>query len=73
VREHEHSHSDYIAAFDNAQLSIRTCIEPRLTADEVFAKRRAVTHIEDAAMAAYVGLPAVLVWSLAKAPSPPQA
>jgi hypothetical protein len=38
------------------------CVEPVLTATEVASKRRAYRDIPEAALAAYVGLPAVLVW-----------
>jgi hypothetical protein len=38
-----------------------------LSASEVTAKRRAFRHVPDAVSAAYVGLPAVLVWDLVKA------
>jgi SAM-dependent methyltransferase len=67
VREHTHTHSDYLAAFRSAHLHVQHCIEPTLTADQVGAKRRAFRHIPEATMAAYVGLPAVLVWSVDKA------
>jgi len=46
---------------------VRHCIEPQLAAAEVAAKRRAFRHVPDAALAAYVGLPAVLVWDTEKA------
>ena len=44
----------------------RRCIEPELTAAEVATKRRAFRHVADAALAAYLGLPAVLVWDTKK-------
>jgi SAM-dependent methyltransferase len=66
VREHTHSHADYLAAFWSAGLQVRRCIEPALTEAEVVAKRRAFHHIPDATLAAYVGLPAVLVWEAEK-------
>jgi ubiquinone/menaquinone biosynthesis C-methylase UbiE len=67
VREHTHTHADYLAAFRAANLHVRQCIEPQLAAAEVAAKRRAFRHVPDAALAAYVGLPAVLVWDTQKA------
>ena len=67
VREHTHTHADYLAAFRAANLHVRHCIEPPLGAAEVEAKRRAFRHVPDAALAAYVGLPAVLVWDAEKA------
>jgi SAM-dependent methyltransferase len=66
VREHTHSHADYLRAFRSAGLDVRQCIEPALSAAEVAAKRRAFRHIPEAALAAYVGLPAVLVWDTQK-------
>jgi len=66
VREHAHTHADYLAAFRAANLHVRHCIEPELTAGEVEAKRRAFRNIPDAALAAYLGLPAVLVWDAVK-------
>ncbi|MDQ1456160.1 MAG: hypothetical protein QOH28_1780 [Actinomycetota bacterium] len=67
VREHTHFHADYLAAFRSAGLHVRLCIEPELGAAEVASKRRAFRHVPDAALAAYVGLPAVLVWDTVKA------
>jgi SAM-dependent methyltransferase len=67
VREHTHRHGDYLAAFAAAGLTVRACLEPELTADEVQAKRRAYRHIPEATTAAYLGLPAVLVWDAEKA------
>jgi SAM-dependent methyltransferase len=66
VREHTHTHADYLAAFRSARLGVRNCVEPELTFDQVRAKRRAFRHIPEAATAAYVGLPGVLVWDLEK-------
>jgi SAM-dependent methyltransferase len=66
VREHTHTHADYLDAFDRAGLRLRRCLEPVLTPPQVAAKRRAFGHIPEAALAAYVGLPAVLVWDLEK-------
>ena len=66
VREYTHRHGDYLAAFAAAGLSVRSCAEPELTANEVQAKRRAFRHIPEATTAAYLGLPAVLVWDTEK-------
>jgi SAM-dependent methyltransferase len=63
VREHAHSHADYLTSFRAARLELRDCLELSLTADQVLAKRRAFRHIPEAAMEAYVGLPGVLVWN----------
>jgi SAM-dependent methyltransferase len=66
VREHSHTHSDYLAAFRAAGLVVRDCVEPELTAETAQAKRRAFRHIPEATLAAYVGLPGVLVWDVEK-------
>jgi SAM-dependent methyltransferase len=66
VREHTHTHADYLAAFRSAGLQVRDCVEPELTADQIPAKRRAFRHIPEATTAAYAGLPAVLVWDVEK-------
>ncbi|MCU1465751.1 MAG: hypothetical protein JWM72_1679 [Actinomycetia bacterium] len=66
VREHAHTHADYLAAFRAANLRLVNCVEPQLTASEVEAKQRAFRNVPDAALAAYVGLPAVLVWDVEK-------
>ena len=70
VREHTHTHADYLAAFRTAGLRAHDCVEPEITADEVSAKRRAFRHIPEATAAAYVGLPAVLVWDVVKEGAP---
>lgn len=66
VREHAHAHADWLTAFRSADLHVRQCIEPKLSTVEVAAKRRAFRHVPDATIAAYVGLPAVLVWDVEK-------
>jgi SAM-dependent methyltransferase len=62
VREHTHTHADYLGAFRSASLQVEHCVEPVLTATEVAAKRRASREVPDAVLAAYLGLPAVLIW-----------
>jgi SAM-dependent methyltransferase len=62
VREHGHSHSDYLSAFRRAGLRVRDCIEPELTVDQLRAKRRAWHQIPVATVAAYERLPGVLIW-----------
>jgi SAM-dependent methyltransferase len=66
VREHAHTHGDYLAAFVAAGLEVRRCLEPALAAEHVRAKRRAFRHIPDATLAAYAGLPGVLIWDVEK-------
>jgi SAM-dependent methyltransferase len=64
IREHPHTHAEYFAAFAGAALRVRQCLEPRLTDELIQSKRRAFEHIPEATVAAYGGLPAVLVWDL---------
>jgi SAM-dependent methyltransferase len=66
VREHTHTHADYLAAFGSAGLHLRACAEPEMKADHLPALRRAFRHIPDATMQAYIGLPGVLVWDVEK-------
>jgi ubiquinone/menaquinone biosynthesis C-methylase UbiE len=67
VREHPHTHADYLRALIAAGLRITECVESPLSEDEVRSKRRAFRYIPEATMAAYAGLPAVLVWAADKA------
>jgi ubiquinone/menaquinone biosynthesis C-methylase UbiE len=66
VREHPHLHADYLTAFARAGLEVTGCIEPTITERELSAKRRAFRHVPEATAAAYLGLPAVLVWAAEK-------
>jgi ubiquinone/menaquinone biosynthesis C-methylase UbiE len=66
VREHPHTHADYLNAFKAAGLQMLGCAEPKLTSTHVRAKRRAFLHLPDATMQAYAGLPGVLVWDVEK-------
>ena len=66
VREHAHSHADYLSAFRAARLEPRDCREPALSIEHVREKRRAFEHVPDAVIEAYVGLPGVLVWNASK-------
>jgi SAM-dependent methyltransferase len=63
VREHPHTHGDYLTALAASGMTLRACVEPVLTEREVEAKRRAFRHVPEAALAAYVGLPGALVLS----------
>lgn len=69
VREHAHTHADYFTALTAAGLEVRDLIEPALSEVEVRAKRRATRHMPEATLAAYLGLPAVLIWH-ARKPQP---
>jgi hypothetical protein len=66
VREHSHTHADYLAAFRAAGLDVRDCVEPELAPEQVRTKRRAFRHIPEGTLAAYVGLPGALVWLVEK-------
>lgn len=60
IPEYPHLHSDYIAAFRNAGLAVRRCIEPLLSGEQ--ARARAKKHRTDAFEEALTGVPAVIVW-----------
>lgn len=62
VREHSHTHADYLAAFRAAGLEAVDCIEPELGPDQARTKRRAHRNVPEATLTAYVGLPGALVW-----------
>lgn len=66
VREHAHTHADYFRACRAAGLTVVECVEPTLGADEVRQKRRAFRHVPEATLAAYAGLPGVLVLAAIK-------
>lgn len=66
VREHPHTHADYLSSFMESGLDLVTCIEPALTPREIQARRRVWPFIPEAALAAYQGMPAVLVMELEK-------
>jgi SAM-dependent methyltransferase len=66
VREHPHLHADYLEAFRSGGLTVTDCREPTITERELGTKRRAFRHVPEATAAAYLGLPAVLVWAAHK-------
>lgn len=66
AREHAHTHADYLAAFREAGLAVRGCFEPEFEPEHMPSKRRAFEHMPEATIAAYAGLPAVLIWDLEK-------
>jgi SAM-dependent methyltransferase len=66
VREYAHTHADYLVALRAAGLTLEQLIEPRLSATQMPAKRRASRAIPDATVQAYAGLPAVLVLGAVK-------
>src|SRR5262245_22750178 len=65
MRIHPHLPSDYWRAFAAVGLRLRGCYESRLTAGA--AVTVAADRLPDANRAAFVGLPAVIVWDLEKA------
>ena len=66
VREHPHMHADYLSCLMASGLDLVTCVEPVLTRREIQARRRVWPFIPEAALAAYEGMPAVLVMELEK-------
>ena len=66
VRGYGHLHGDYLKAFDQSQLVIRQCLEPRVGPAEAAMQGPASQFIPDATAAAYVGLPGALIWELVR-------
>lgn len=66
VREHPHTHAEYLSSFREAGLDLVSCIEPALTRRELQLRRRVWPFIPEAALAAYEGMPAVLILELEK-------
>ncbi|GAA4901701.1 methyltransferase family protein [Actinomycetospora succinea] len=64
MRLHQHLPSDYVAAALGAGLVVRSCEEPRLTAEAAATPTAGL--VPDANRAAYVGLPGVLVWEFGR-------
>lgn len=60
IPEYPHLHGDYIAAFRDAGLAVRRCIEPALGGQQ--ARARAKEHRTAAFEDALTGVPAVIVW-----------
>lgn len=60
IPEYPHLHGDYIAAFRDAGLTVRQCIEPPLSREQ--ARARARKHRIAAFEEALAGVPAVIVW-----------
>ncbi|MFC5138338.1 class I SAM-dependent methyltransferase [Actinomycetospora rhizophila] len=60
MRLHAHLPSDYVTAARDAGLTVRSCEEPRLTAEA--AATPTADLVPNANRDAYVGLPGVLVW-----------
>ena len=66
VQSYGHLHGDYLTAFQQSQLVIRQCLEPRIGPAEAAMQGPATQFIPDAAAAAYVGLPGALIWELVR-------
>lgn len=60
IPEHPHLPGDYVAAFREAGLAARHCIEPALSREQ--ARARARRYRIDAFEDALTGIPAVIVW-----------
>ncbi len=66
VRNHRHLHGEYLDAFAEAGLEVRRCLEPRFGQREATMQPIAMRFVPEAAVAAYLGLPAALVWDLVR-------
>ena len=64
VRGYGHLHGDFLRAFEHAGLHVRDCLEPRYGPAEAAMQGPASSFIPDAAEAAFVGVPAALIWDL---------
>jgi SAM-dependent methyltransferase len=69
VRHHLHRHGDYLAAFAAAGLCVRQCVERAWEPDQVRVLAGPLGPLApEAFAAAFVGIPAVLVWVLERTP-----
>jgi SAM-dependent methyltransferase len=64
VREHVHLHGEYLHAFGHSGLDVVRCLEPRFGPDEAAMQGMAAQFVPEATQAAFVGLPAALIWQL---------
>jgi SAM-dependent methyltransferase len=64
MRIYPHLTADYCGAFAAAGLRVVNCFEPRLTAEAAMTPTR--DRLPEATLAAYVGLPGVIIWQLEK-------
>ncbi len=62
IPEYPHLHSEYVAAFNQAGLVVRSCIEPALTREQ--ARARVRIGYPEAFEEALAGVPAVIVWEV---------
>lgn len=68
VRSFNHGYADYLAAFVAGGVELDRCIEVPFGPDQVAMQQPAATLYPEATSAAFLGLPAVLIWVL-RAPS----
>lgn len=67
VLSHFHLHADYLAAFAATGLAVRQCLEPRSDEAGVAFLSGGMMHLAPDAFAdAFLGMPAALVWELAR-------
>jgi len=64
IRLHPHLLSEYMTAARGAGLEVSACFEPALTPQSVVTP--AAEHLPEANMAAWVGVPGVVVWEFRK-------
>ena len=65
VRHHRHQHADFLVAFSASGLAVRRCVEPAWGSEEVAILAGPLTALAPAAFAAaFVGVPAAIVWEL---------
>ena len=64
VRNHHHTHADYLDAFASSGLTVRSCFEPRVTAGTGPFIGLVPSLRPDAATIAFSATPFVLVWVL---------
>ena len=69
VREHVHTHAEYFAVLAAAGVTVRTISEPRLGLIRSGPSAGTYEHAPEAALAAYRGLPGVLIWEAEKPPA----
>jgi len=67
VRGYGRSHAEYLDAFAACGLTVRRCLEPRFGPAEVEMQQPAWAFIPEATTAAYLDLPAALIWDLSLA------
>jgi ubiquinone/menaquinone biosynthesis C-methylase UbiE len=70
VRGYRHAHGDYLDAFAAAGLHVERCIEPRFGRAEAEMQQPAASFVPEATSAAFLDLPAAVVWELTAGPGP---